>query len=144
MKLSHIKKLTNKTILYDANALREYCRLQVAGKTDEEMHIIYLDGELRVVEHEVHSQGSIESTNIYINKILSKALSKRVKSVVMLHNHPVSENIFSSQDIIITQKLEDTLNNCGLTLYDHYVVVSGVLYSIREKGYLNKSVFHNE
>lgn len=139
IKIKHTKILKEGKIFYDQKSLEEYCRMQIAGKAHEEVHIMYLDADSRLIEYEIHSRGNIESSNIYIDKILRTALSKSAKSIVLLHNHPVTDNMFSSQDIEITERIEQTLNNCGLSLYDHYVVASGVLYSLRATGLLNKS-----
>jgi DNA repair protein RadC len=144
MKLNHAKVLENTQVFYNPKALEEFCRMQIAGKTNEEVHVIYLDANFKMIKHELHSRGSIESSNIYVDKILQYSLNNGVKSIVLLHNHPVTDNMFSSQDIQITQTIADTLETCGLHLYDHYVVASGVLYSMREKGFLNKSIFHIE
>jgi DNA repair protein RadC len=113
--------------------------MQLAGKSNEEFHVLYLDGNFRLIEHEVHSKGSIDSSNVYIDRILQKALNKGVKRLVLLHNHPVTDNMFSIQDVELTQTIETTLNTCNLSLYDHYVIVNGVMYSLRATGLLNKS-----
>jgi DNA repair protein RadC len=140
IKISHTKILGDTSVFYNQQSLEEFCRMQIAAKTDEEMHVIYLDGNFRLIEHEVHSLGSIDSSNVYINRILFKALKNSVRSVVLLHNHPTTNNMFSTQDVLITEKIQETLNNCGLELYDHYVVASGILYSMRERGLLNRSM----
>ena len=137
--ISHIKKLTNIPIFRDHAALEDYCRMQLAGKSNEEFHVLYLDGNFRLIEHEVHSKGSVDSSNVYIDRIMHKALNKGVKSLVLLHNHPVTDNMFSIQDVELTQTIETTLNACHLSLYDHYVIVNGVMYSLRATGLLNKS-----
>ena len=137
--ISHIKKLTNIPIFRDHTALEDHCRIQLAGKTTEEFHVLYLDANFRLLEHEVHSKGSIESSNVYIDKILQKTLNKNVKSLVLLHNHPATDNMFSSEDVKLTQTIESALNACHVSLYDHYVLANGVLYSLRATGMLNKS-----
>ena len=72
------------------------------------------------------------------------ALNNRVRSVVLLHNHPTTDNTFSTQDVALTQQLEAMLNNCRLELYDHFVMAGGVLFSMRERGLLNKSNFSKQ
>ena len=144
MKISHIKTLEGGTIFYNLKALQEYCRLELAGKTYEEVHILYFDSNFKLIDHETHSRGSIDSSNIHIDKILQKALNKGVRTIVMVHNHPASDNMFSSQDVAITQALVNLLGSCGITVFDHYVIVSGILYSMREKGLLNESFFNKE
>ncbi len=144
LKLSHIRKIKDCPIFMQHQGLEDFCRIEMAGKTKEEFHVIYLDTDLRVIKHEKHSEGSIESTNVYLDKIMKFALNNRVRSVVLLHNHPTTDNTFSTQDVALTQQLEAMLNNCRLELYDHFVMAGGVLFSMRERGLLNKSNFSKQ
>jgi DNA repair protein RadC len=137
--ISHVKKLTNTPIFQDHVALEEYCRMKLAAKSNEEFHVLYLDGKFKLIEHEVHSQGSIESSNVYIDKIIQRALNKGAKSLVLLHNHPASDNMFSSQDVELTQNIITTLQPCGIRLYDHFVIAGGIMHSLRATGLLNQS-----
>lgn len=139
IKLSHIKKLKDGKIFMNHQSLVEFCRMELAAKTKEEFHVLYLDSDLRLIEHELHSEGSINSTNVYMGKIMQKALNNKVRSIVLMHNHPVSTNPFSSEDVALTEELRKMLNNCGLELYDHFVLSGGVMHSMLEKGLLNKS-----
>ena len=141
LEISHHKVLQTESVFYNPKALEEFCRMQMASKTSEELHVLYLDNNFRLVEHEVHSRGSIESTNIYPDMIVRKAVKNSVRCIVLLHNHPITDNMFSTQDIEATENLIALLNIFKLELYDHYVVASGILYSMRAMGLLNRSSF---
>lgn len=141
LEISHIKKLQQGTIFINHKSLEDFCRIQLAGKTSEEFHVIYLDANLRMIEHEIHSHGNIESSNVYIDKIMKKALNSNTRSILLMHNHPGTDNSFSTQDVLITQQIEFMLKQCNMELYDHYVLAGGVLFSMRERGLLNQSQF---
>lgn len=142
--ISHVKKLTELPVFRDHATLEAHCRMKLAAKPTEEFHVMYLDANFRLLEHEEHSKGNIESSNVYVDKIMQKALNKRAKSLILLHNHPVTENMFSSQDIKLTEDIIAMLKPCGLKLYDHYVIAGGIMYSMRASGLLNKSERNNE
>ncbi len=143
MKISYVKKLSESSLYMDQKSLEAYCRVQLAGKHNEEVHVLYLDAQFKLFEHEVHSKGNIESSNIYPERILEKCIFNKIKYVVLLHNHPASDNSFSSQDVSITQDLSKLLKVCNISLYDHYVIAGGILHSMREQALLNVSEFFN-
>ena len=66
------------------------------------------------------------------------ALKNNIKSIVLLHNHPTTDNTFSSTDVELTVRLEYMLNMCKINLYDHYVVSGGIVHSMRDEQLLNR------
>ena len=53
-------------------------------------------------------------------------------------------NNFSDTDIELTSKIESDLKYFGIGLFDHLLVLSnGVVYSMREQPWLNKSSFNH-
>ncbi len=141
MSLGHKTKLTYKSVFANQQNLEEFCRLQVAGKNTEELHVLYLNSNFCLVEHEINSKGSIEESAAHATHIIKRALKDGIRSIVLLHNHPASNNTFSQADIDFTTRLEDALNLCGVKLYDHYVLAGGILHSMRAECLLNKSKF---
>ncbi len=137
--LSYQRKLKEGSIYANQDALIDYCRNQMTSLTNEEFHVMYMDANRCLIKHEVHSQGTIESSNVYIDRILTYALTHGIKYIVLLHNHPTTDNSFSSQDVELTVRLEAILNACNIRLIDHFVVSSGIVHSIRAENLLNKS-----
>ncbi len=144
MSINHMKAMQeNAVFLNDNKSVIDFCRLKLAGLEHEEVHVLYLNSDFCVVEHELHSHGGIESSNVHIEQILKRALSDGIRSVILMHNHPSTDNTFSHMDVIMTTELEILLNKCGITLYDHFVVAGGIVHSMRAKNLLNKSSFSN-
>ncbi len=137
--ISHEKKLREGAMYMNHDTLVDYCRMKMTELKTEEFHVLYLDAGFCLQRHEVHSQGSTESSNVYIEKIMEYALKNNIKSVVLLHNHPTTDNTFSYTDINLTTQLEYLLNMCNIKLYDHFVVSGGIVHSIRDEQLLNKS-----
>lgn len=137
--ISHEKKLKEGSIYMNHDTLIDYCRMKMSELKTEEFHVLYLDANFCLQKHEVHSQGSAESSNVYIEKIMEYALKHNIKSVVLLHNHPSTDNTFSSIDIMLTTKLEYLLEICNIELYDHFVVAGGIVHSVRAEQLLSRS-----
>ncbi len=128
--------------LSDDKFIHDYCRSLVAGKTVEEFHVLYLDGNSRLIKHEIHNRGTFNQADVYPREVARRALGLNAVSVILLHNHPVSDNSFSLQDAEITSLLEECLNMFGISLFDHFVVTSnGIVHSMRATPFLNKSSF---
>ncbi len=128
--------------LSDDKFVRDYCRELVANKSVEEFHILYLDGDSRLIKSEIHNRGTFNQVDVYPREVARKALSLNAISVILVHNHPVSENDFSSDDAETTSYVEKCLNMFGIALIDHFVVTSnGVVHSLRATPFLNRSSF---
>lgn len=139
--VNYKKQLECKSVYLAQDALIAYCRDKMTALATEEFHVLYLDANLCMAEHEVHSRGSIEATNVYFDRIVARAINKGYKSVLLLHNHPTTDNTFSMADIDVTQKLEYALNLCGIQLFDHLVVSGGIVHSMRAECMLDKKLF---
>lgn len=121
----------DKPIFHNHQKLENYCKLLLGGKKVEEFHVFYLDDKYKLIEDELHSSGTIDWTAVYVREIVKKALDLNARSVVLLHNHPSAYTSFSSQDIEITQELENSLERLSVKLYDHFLVSGDVVYSAR-------------
>ncbi|MBO7067013.1 MAG: RadC family protein [Alphaproteobacteria bacterium] len=132
MTINYRGQLKETPIFHNETILHNYCRIIVAGKTVEELHILYLDSNLRLVVDEIHSTGTIDSSAVYPREIARRALELNARSIVMVHNHPTSNNSFSRDDIEITTLVQSVLAGLSIELYDHFVVSNDIVYSARQ------------
>ena len=127
-------------VLHDSEVLTNYLKMLMADKPIEEVHVLYLDSKSRLVHESVHSIGTLDHTFIYPREIMREALNHKASSVVLVHNHPVSDRQFSSGDIESTQEVMNVLSGVGIKLIDHYVFVDGILYSAKNMQLLNQGL----
>ncbi len=132
MTINYRGQLKETPIFHNETILHNYCRIIVAGKTVEELHILYLDSNLRLVADEIHSTGTIDSSAVYPREIARRALELNARSIVMVHNHPTSNNSFSRDDIEIATLVQSVLAGLNIELYDHFVVSNDIVYSARQ------------
>lgn len=118
--------------------LNNYCKLMLGGKTIEEMHVLYLDPDGRLIKQETHSRGTHNEAALFTNEIVRNAIIMHAYGVVLIHNHPRANVSFSGQDVRITQELAQQLKICDVKLIDHYLVSGGVLYSMRDSCFLEQ------
>lgn len=130
-------RMLEQTVFHDNKIISNYCLTLLSGKSVEELHVLYLDKEYRLLQDETHSVGTVDWAPIFSREVIKHALNLNARSIALLHNHPCG-GLFSTDDIRSTTELEIALNALGIDLYDHYLVSSGILYSMREKHLLNK------
>ena len=118
------------TIFHNRETFDNYCMLILGGKPVEEMHILYMDVQHRLIMDELHSTGVTDQTTLHTEKVLRKAFELNAKFVVLIHNHPTPFTSFSTQDVEITQKLKTELALLQIILEDHFVVSGDIVYSM--------------
>lgn len=142
MLVSHREVLTDSKVLSNTDVLKEYCRQLLTGKSIEEFHVLYLGTDGRLISDETHSRGTIDFAHAYPREVAKNAVRLNARSVVLVHNHPMSDNDFSSDDISLTTSIEQMLNHFDISLYDHLLVTArGTVFSMREQPWLNVSLF---
>jgi len=132
MTINYKCQIKDTPVFHNEKILHNYCRMTFAGKSTEELHILYLDNELKLIDDEIHSTGTIDSSAVYPREIAKRALDLNARSIIMVHNHPLSNHSFSQDDIDITGQVQSVLNGLGIELYDHLVVSSDLVYSARK------------
>lgn len=142
MLVSHREMLADGKILSDPFVIKEYCRQLLVGQKTEEFHVLFLGIDKRLIASAVHSRGTYTQSEVFPVEILRQALLHHALSVILVHNHPMSDNEFSQQDIDTTMLVKRHLQTAGIDLDDHYLVTAyGKVVSAREGAWLNKSDF---
>ncbi len=129
--------LSDTPIFHNVTRFYDYCKWLTANKTDEEFHVFYLSEDHKLIEHEVHSVGVENETAVYWQKILTKALVNKARSVALMHNHPTPGLSFSTPDVEMTLQLQEKLTAVDVRLFDHVVVSGGIAHSMRDRRVLN-------
>lgn len=82
----------------------------------------YLDTQGRVIERQIISIGTLDTSLVHPREVFEPAVSLRAASVIVAHNHP-SENLASSEeDRDITHRLREAGKILDIRLIDHVVV----------------------
>lgn len=131
MQINYKSQLQESPIFHDEKVLHNYCRVVLSGKQVEELHILYLDNNLRLIADEMHSSGTVDTSAVYPREIARRALKLNARSIVMLHNHPTSTNSFSQDDVNVTIQVQTVLATLDIKLYDHVLVVGDIVFSMR-------------
>jgi DNA repair protein RadC len=79
-------------------------------------------------------EGSVNSANIPIRRIVEMALSVNATSVILAHNHPSGIAVPSHEDVLTTKKLGTALNAVEICLADHIIVADDDFVSLYQSG----------
>lgn len=107
---------------------------------DKEAFVVaFLNTKNRVIDHEVVSVGTINSSIVHPREVFRNAIINKANSVILCHNHPSGDLNPSKEDISITQRLKDTGNLLGIQVVDH-LIINGINqhehYSFKAQGIL--------
>lgn len=144
MILEYRHSITDMPVFHNRKIVLNYCRTQLSCKDVEELHVLYLDDSYRLIQDDLHTTGTIDMSMVYRREIAKKALNLNSRNIVLIHNHPISGKPFSMTDIRMTQDLEEFLKPLGISIYDHFVVSDGIVYSARDMNLFKEPLDQNK
>ena len=124
--LTRSYRLTNdtKVILSTYDECGEYLCKKLLDRKDETVMILTLDSRCQLIACHTVGEGSINSANVPIRRIVDLALSDNAATVVLGHNHPSGVALPSEADIQTTKQLAKALAYVDVVLSDH-IIASG-------------------
>ena len=107
------------------------------NRDQETVFLLCLDAKCKVLCCKMVGEGSVNSANVPIRRIVEYALAANATTVVLAHNHPSGLAIPSADDIHTTYRLATALDAVEITLADHIVVCNEDYVSMVQSGYIN-------
>ncbi|RXI40160.1 hypothetical protein DP129_05485 [Clostridium tetani] len=107
---------------------------------DKEAFVVaFLNTKNRVIDHEVVSVGTINSSIVHPREVFRNAIINKANAVILCHNHPSGDLTPSTEDINITRRLKETGKLLGIQVLDH-LIINGInqheVFSFKTKGVL--------
>lgn len=107
---------------------------------DKEAFVVaFLNTKNRVIDHEVVSVGTINSSIVHPREVFRNAIINKANAVILCHNHPSGDLTPSTEDINITRRLKETGKLLGIQVLDH-LIINGInqdeVFSFKSKGVL--------
>lgn len=127
-----VRQLKNIEILSNVEECGKYMVPYFFGRENETVFLLCLDAKCKVLCCRKVGEGSVNSANIPIRRIVEMALGANATTVVLAHNHPSGLAIPSADDIQTTYKIAKALESVEIILADHLVVSNGEFVSIAQ------------
>ncbi len=105
------------------------------GRRDEAVILLCLDAKRKPLACRCISEGSVNSADISVRKVVEAALAVNATSVVLAHNHPSGIAVPSMEDVVTTRRMGVALDAVGIPLEDHIVVADRDFVSLVQSGY---------
>ena len=104
------------------------------GRTRETVFLLCLDAKCKVLSCREVAEGSINSANVPIRRIVEMALAANATTVILAHNHPSGIALPSDEDIATTRRLAAALATVEIILADHIIVADDDYVSLADSG----------
>lgn len=128
-------RLVRADVLQTPDAVTDYCRLLLAGRKNESMHVLFMNERNAVLGDMTLFEGTTDEVAGYPRRIAEEALSRGASGIILVHNHPSGRVQPSAEDKALTDRVLGALQTVEVRLLDHLVVGREGYYSFREAGY---------
>lgn len=130
-----IKRAQSGDILHTISQCGNYLVPYFFGRENETVFLLCLDAKCKVLACKLVGEGSVNSANIPIRRVVEIALNTNATTVVLAHNHPSGLALPSHDDIQTTLRLAKAMEAVEITLADHIVVADNDFVSMAQSGY---------
>jgi len=131
----HIKQSQPGDILRTIDQCGKYLVPYFYGREKETVFMLCLDAKCKVISCKKVGEGSVNSANIPVRRVVEIALGANATTVVLAHNHPSGLAIPSADDVQTTHRIASALETVEITLADHIVVSGDDFVSIAQSQY---------
>ena len=133
-----IKRAETGDILHTIEQCGRYLVPYFYGRENETVFLLCLDAKCKVLACKMVGEGSVNSANIPIRRVVEIALNANATTVVLAHNHPSGLAFPSADDIQTTLRVAKAMDAVEITLADHIVVADNDFVSMFQSGYYQR------
>ena len=102
---------------------------------NEVVYVLCLDAKCKLLSCLFVGEGSVNSANVPIRRIVEICLNANATSVVLAHNHPGGLAFPSAEDIQTTHRLAQALSTVDIHFADHLIFTDEDYISMAQSGY---------
>lgn len=130
-----VKRAETGQILRTIEQCGNYLIPHFYGRENETVFLLCLDAKCKVLGCKLVGEGSVNSANIPIRRVVEIALNTNATTVILAHNHPSGLAIPSADDVQTTLRVARAMEAVEITLADHIVVADSDFVSMVQSGY---------
>lgn len=132
-----VDRATKSEILRTTADCGNYLHQHFHARKNETVFMLCLDAKCKVLFCREVGEGSVNSANVPVRRIVELALQANATTVVLGHNHPSGLAVPSSEDVLTTRRVAMALSMVDIKLSDHIVVADDDYVSLAESGMYN-------
>ncbi len=130
-----VERAKDTQILKTIKDCGEYLKPYFFGRVNETVFLLCLDAKCKVIGCRKVGEGTVNSANVPIRRIVEIALATNATSVVLAHNHPSGIALPSEEDVVTTHRVAAALRMVDVILADHIIVADDDYVSLVHTGH---------
>jgi DNA repair protein RadC len=111
-------KIKDRPIFSSCPAVLDYLRVAMAFEGREQFRVLFLDKRNHLLADEIHQQGTIDHTPVYVREVVKRALEVGATALVIAHNHPSGDPTPSQADVLMTKAIVEACQIFGIAVHD--------------------------
>ncbi|MFQ6552641.1 JAB domain-containing protein [Aestuariibius insulae] len=123
--------ISSLNILSSWEVLVEYCRTVTHTQVKEEAHVLYLDGDNRMITIEKSASGTVDYVKIYPREIVKRILELNAISVVLIQNKVFGRSEPQARDQRAIDSLQSACKHFHVQVRGHIIAGPSGVYSKR-------------
>lgn len=133
----------DKVVIYSYGEAGKRLINKFIGRQNEVVILMLLDSKTRILYCDIVEEGTVNSANVYIKKIVRLSVQYDASYAILSHNHPSGSCLPSKQDLSTTRWVYEALDTVEVRLIDH-IIVSGNDYLSIAQSKLMPELFNPE
>ncbi|HYD31466.1 MAG TPA: JAB domain-containing protein [Azospirillaceae bacterium] len=126
-------ELVDQPIFLAHTALLTYCQIRLAREGVDQVRILFLDEQKRLIVDELHQSGTVGFVYIYHREVFRRALDLNASHLVVARGRPTGLPQLMDDDLDTAKRFEEAGDVLGIGLYDYLVIGPGGCGSYRFK-----------
>jgi len=123
-------------VLDSVEKIGDYAVTLFRGKTAEEVYLLLLSANGKLLRHQRIAVGDEDQAPVYIKEIMNVIVASNASSVILTHNHTKGNVTPSPNDVDVTQKVAAALSSVDVKLLDHVIVYMRKYFSMKKENLL--------
>ncbi len=125
-----IAPLLEKETLATPQLVAKAAKKRLINCTHEECWLAFTDSGNRCMGWERLCVGGIDNVPITTRDVIAKALARKAKGFILVHNHPGGSTKPSRGDMVITEQLRSLAPSMDLRFIEHIIITDKECFSI--------------
>lgn len=139
------QKIQHRDMVESSEDILKYAKMKLAGLQKEVFMTIFLNTKNEIISSEILVEGTVDQLFLHPRELISKAIEKNARGIILVHNHPGGSAKASAADLHLTNAIKTIANAMRIDIVDHLIVTRDSCYSIgSEKIIQMPPPFHTE
>lgn len=115
------------------STIAEYYMEEMRHQKQEHMKLLMLNSKSKLLGETDVSKGTVNASLVSPRELFIEALEKQAVAIILIHNHPSGDPTPSTNDILLTRRVQEAGDLIGVELLDHIIIGNNCYMSFAEQ-----------